>query len=632
MRRYYLIVIIFLSLTSQIFPQDRPSQNFWRHHSLDLEINSLHRNVSGTFYASSDSSILISNDYGISWDVIYTTPHPCEFWTRLDIFTNKNYFPQDKLVVRQFNGSTACIDVPPKISSDGGINWTDFNTPPGYLKDMAINSFGNIYVASDSNLYVTTDDGNNWQIVNIPAEDEEILKVEIDSLNNIYISKFGLLQIPPYTLTYENIYRSTNFGQDWNLILSTAPGLAYGYTYLFSIPKGDLFASWDLNTQHYFNGITKYYPLSMVSSAHITIQGNIYLTEPGEGILVSIDDGLTWKTENSGLISLRTTSIVSDSIGYLYTSTEAGIFKSNFTSYHIFNDSTVIMDDTRIADTSYKNINVFNPFTFELNVDSITIAPYEFFIPDQSIQTIFPQDSVSLQVGFSPSGFGEVEGDIIFHCGIIKAKIDVVGNSPRPFLISEKSLQFGLLNIGDSKVDTLFATSESINSLYVDIAYLKRNLVFDIEDLSLPQVLEQGDTLKIPIRFFPDTVGMLIDTLNIISNAINNIHEVRLTGYGQNPNSIENNQNVITEFIISQNFPNPFNPTTKIKYFVPHLSKVTIKVYDVLVNEIEMLVNEEKSAGRYEVIFNASRLPSGIYFYRLQAGSFVETKKMVLIK
>ena len=85
-----------------------------------------------------------------------------------------------------------------------------------------------------------------------------------------------------------------------------------------------------------------------------------------------------------------------------------------------------------------------------------------------------------------------------------------------------------------------------------------------------------------------------------------------------------------------QNYPNPFNPNTVIKYQIPELSFVTLKVYDVLGNEIVILVNDKKPAGEYEVEFSTGlinqTLPSGIYFYRLQAKKFVETKKMVVIK
>jgi len=89
---------------------------------------------------------------------------------------------------------------------------------------------------------------------------------------------------------------------------------------------------------------------------------------------------------------------------------------------------------------------------------------------------------------------------------------------------------------------------------------------------------------------------------------------------------------VPTEFIFSQNFPNPFNPSTKIKYSVPQTSQVQIKVFGILGNEIETLVNEEKPSGTYEITWYAEGLPSGIYFYRLQAGSFVQTRKMILMK
>ena len=94
----------------------------------------------------------------------------------------------------------------------------------------------------------------------------------------------------------------------------------------------------------------------------------------------------------------------------------------------------------------------------------------------------------------------------------------------------------------------------------------------------------------------------------------------------------ESNQAVPLDYELSQNYPNPFNPVTKINYHIPELSPVTLKVYDVLGDEIATLVNEEKPAGSYEVKFNAIKLPSGIYFYQLQANGYSNTKKMLLLK
>lgn len=93
-----------------------------------------------------------------------------------------------------------------------------------------------------------------------------------------------------------------------------------------------------------------------------------------------------------------------------------------------------------------------------------------------------------------------------------------------------------------------------------------------------------------------------------------------------------------TDFVLFQNYPNPFNPTTKIHFEIPLLGGdergglVTLNVYDILGNEVAALVNEEKPAGEYEVEFNGSSLSSGVYFYQLKAGTYSETKKMLLLK
>ena len=88
----------------------------------------------------------------------------------------------------------------------------------------------------------------------------------------------------------------------------------------------------------------------------------------------------------------------------------------------------------------------------------------------------------------------------------------------------------------------------------------------------------------------------------------------------------------VLDYKLLQNYPNPFNPSSKISYSIAESGRVLLQVYDVLGREIANLVNEEKPAGKYEVIFNVNDLASGIYFYRLQSGKFVETKKMILLK
>jgi hypothetical protein len=86
------------------------------------------------------------------------------------------------------------------------------------------------------------------------------------------------------------------------------------------------------------------------------------------------------------------------------------------------------------------------------------------------------------------------------------------------------------------------------------------------------------------------------------------------------------------EFKLYQNYPNPFNPFTTINYQIPKAGFVSLKLYDVLGREITTLVNEEKPAAKYDIEFKADNLGSGVYFYQLRAGDFVQTKKMLLIR
>ena len=110
------------------------------------------------------------------------------------------------------------------------------------------------------------------------------------------------------------------------------------------------------------------------------------------------------------------------------------------------------------------------------------------------------------------------------------------------------------------------------------------------------------------------------------------LKQIDFDGTFEYSNEIEVDVRLLDKFNLEQNYPNPFNPTTKINWQSPVSSRQVLKVFDVLGNEIKTLVNEEKEAGYHSVDFNASEPPSGVYFYKLSAGSYVETKKMVLLR
>jgi len=117
---------------------------------------------------------------------------------------------------------------------------------------------------------------------------------------------------------------------------------------------------------------------------------------------------------------------------------------------------------------------------------------------------------------------------------------------------------------------------------------------------------------------------------NIVDGAAFQLDLVQVTA---NPVGISNNgSEVPAQYSLEQNYPNPFNPTTNIKFGLPKSGNVKLAVYDVLGNEVSVIVNEFMQAGNYTADFDASKLSSGIYFYKLTSESFTETKKMILVK
>jgi hypothetical protein len=88
----------------------------------------------------------------------------------------------------------------------------------------------------------------------------------------------------------------------------------------------------------------------------------------------------------------------------------------------------------------------------------------------------------------------------------------------------------------------------------------------------------------------------------------------------------------VTSYGLQQNYPNPFNPSTRIKFSIPQSEFVSLKVFDILGNEVATLVNEQRAPGAYEVSFDAGNLASGVYVYTLTAGDFVQTRKLMLMK
>ncbi|MCK7523212.1 MAG: T9SS type A sorting domain-containing protein [Ignavibacteriales bacterium] len=129
---------------------------------------------------------------------------------------------------------------------------------------------------------------------------------------------------------------------------------------------------------------------------------------------------------------------------------------------------------------------------------------------------------------------------------------------------------------------------------------------------------------------FPDiTYSMYVNNEKIYVSSMNNgVYEIDNTFL----TNVNEQNKMPNECLLFQNFPNPFNPSTTIYYQIPQAGFVSLKVFDILGREVATMVNEEKPVGNYEITFSGQGLPSGIYFYKLNAGNFSSVKKMILIK
>ncbi len=178
--------------------------------------------------------------------------------------------------------------------------------------------------------------------------------------------------------------------------------------------------------------------------------------------------------------------------------------------------------------------------------------------------------------------------------------------------------------------DIVYAYSEDYGVTFHDpeIAYSVPN-----EENYWPQISEvetQGDVAIVHfISYYDEIPGTSVLGENSIAPGIWKYNTV---SFNFTPVSVKNDNQVVNNFSLEQNYPNPFNPTTKISYTLPEKSNVELKIYNMLGQEVTTLVNGEQEVGSHSVDFNASNLASGLYIYKIQAGNFTQSKKMMLLK
>ena len=179
-------------------------------------------------------------------------------------------------------------------------------------------------------------------------------------------------------------------------------------------------------------------------------------------------------------------------------------------------------------------------------------------------------------------------------------------------------------SVNNSQVELLWSTASELNNQGFEIQRAVEQ--FD-NFVTIGFVEGKGNSTEINYYSFSDQPD-----LNGVSQLYYRLKQVDFDGTFSYGNIVNVTYDVPTAFVLNQNYPNPFNPSTRISYFVPKESYVTLKVYDFLGREVKTLVNENRLTGSYEVVFDATDVPSGTYFYNMTTNNFSQTKKMIILK
>jgi hypothetical protein len=268
-----------------------------------------------------------------------------------------------------------------------------------------------------------------------------------------------------------------------------------------------------------------------------------------------------------------------------------------------------------------------------------TISVWDYRAPNELTQAfplVFPTPQDTIFWPFAYTATDSSETDTIYSCGLslvydsIPDFSDRWGFGPKfPLTIVDATpvelTSFNVDYIGGDAI-LKWVTASELNNKGFEIQRLKDYNIKRLQDWkTIGFVGGKGTTSNSSEYIF-------IDKNLDAGNNLYRLKQIDYDGRFEYSDIVELNADILFNFELDQNYPNPFNPSTVISWQLAVSSHVLLKVYDVLGNEVATLVNETKSSGRYEVVFDGANFSSGLYLYELKAGKFSEVKKMLLLK
>jgi photosystem II stability/assembly factor-like uncharacterized protein len=466
-------------------------------------------------------------------------------------------------------------------STNGGGNWLNLGLEGKVTLSLAFDSKGFLYAGTKSDgLYKTTDMGQNWIRHQNGIEGIEVFRLKINSEDYIFIGSEN-----------EGVYRSTDGGDSFTQI-----GLPISHIQNidFSPDKNFIFASTPSGVQRYnrTTGIWENKGLRDVEAVSVSPSGYLYAATFPDGLYFSINSGDKWTKMdiNTNIIEIYNCKAISDSI----------LILSAYPKFALSNDAGNTWELAYFGGSPW-NSTILSGYDEWIYLNGGNIYLTNNF--GQSFIEITAPSGISRKRGLSINSNGEIF-----------------------FLNRQGNQSPGIYANTVPPSSWVKIYSGITNSIYIN----SQNIIYVSSTEGIILSANNGDNWKLifddnPSRAFAHDLKVDGDILFIATNSYG-LYELQI------PTSVGEGNDLITSYKLYQNYPNPFNPSTKIKYSIPLSQFVQVKVYDILGQEIKTILNEHKQAGIYEIEFNAEALPSGVYFYKLQAGEFLETKKMILLR
>ncbi|MBI5733297.1 T9SS type A sorting domain-containing protein [Candidatus Jorgensenbacteria bacterium] len=497
-------------------------------------------------------------------------------------------------------------------STNNGSSWSTVTFPTSGIQSLAVHPDSLIFVGTSGNgIYKSTNSGTSWVWSDSGITNTTVCLTTSKATSNLGYIFAGTLSSAP-----GGVYRSTDNGATWTKPSSTLD--VYTITSLSVNDAGEVFAGTSdgvfksTNSSETWTG-----PLSTVAKNNVLTaasgtqptsvlslvskQSTTYAGTNGNGLFRSLDNGNTWEVITNGLTNAVVSALTIDDGGYLVLGTEQGVFLSS-------EPVPVVTTTTHV----YSLHSGWNMMSVPIGLD------------DYSKSTLFPEANSSA-FGYNNTYIVKETLNVGYGYWLKFNGTPSISLTGSPITTDTFDVQQRWNMIGSITypVPVLNITSDP-PGIVTSAFYTYNGSSYETTDTIKPGV---GYWVKVT------QVGKLILANSGVAIAANRI---RITSIGElpppPPQTNEAKTVTPTEFKLYQNYPNPWNPTTKFAFDLPDRNTVNIKVFNTLGQTVLEIGEKMYEAGTHEVTIDGTNWPSGIYFYQIHSGSFRALRKMILLK